>query len=129
MLEKRVHRLNLTMKNLAKELDIGWIDNSNINESCLGFSMLHLNKALAKRDEKFNEQCSTFVFCKCLSRLGTLFDDKSHVGQCSALFENHLMKIKRFLELFLVLPMFVAFGHSDEHFNEQRRFSNARKRI
>ena len=43
-IEKKVHRLNLTMKNLATDLTIGWTDNSNIDEPCLGFSMLHLNK-------------------------------------------------------------------------------------
>ena len=41
---KKIHRLNLTMKNLAKEPTIGWTDNSSIDESCLRFSMLHLNK-------------------------------------------------------------------------------------
>ena len=61
--------------------------------------------------------------------LATLFDDKFHVGQCSVLFENYLMKIKTFLELFHVLQMFVAFLHSDKHFKEQMRVSNARKRI
>ena len=43
-IEKKLHKLNLKMKNLAKELSIGWMDNSNIDASCLGFSMLHLNK-------------------------------------------------------------------------------------
>jgi len=69
------------------------------------------------------------MFCKCSSRLATLFDDKFHVGQCSVLFENCLMKIKTFLELLHVLQVFVAFGHLAKHFNEQMRFSNVRKRI
>eukprot|EP00112_Aurelia_sp_Birch-Aquarium-sp1_P003980 Seg1450.32 transcript_id=Seg1450.32/GoldUCD/mRNA.D3Y31 product="hypothetical protein" protein_id=Seg1450.32/GoldUCD/D3Y31 len=43
-IEQKLHKLNLKMKNLAKELSIGWMDNSNIDTSCLGFSMLHLNK-------------------------------------------------------------------------------------
>ena len=43
-IEKKVHMLNLTMENLAKRLNIGWIDNSNLDESCHGFSMLNLNK-------------------------------------------------------------------------------------
>ena len=86
-------------------------------------------KALARRDEQFNEQCSTFMFCKCSSFVATIFDDKFHVEQCSALFENCLMKIKTFLELFHVLQMLATFGHLAEHFNEQMRFSNARTRI
>ena len=86
-------------------------------------------KALAKRDEQFNEQCLTFMFCKCSSRLATLFADKFHVEQCSTLFENFSMKIKKFLELFHVLQMFIAFGHSDDQYNEQMRFFNARKSI
>ena len=67
-------------------------------------------------NKQFCEQCSTFMFCKCSSRLANIFDDKFHVGQSSALFENCLMKIKTFLELFHVLQMFVAFGHSDDTF-------------
>ena len=43
-IEKKIHKLNLKMKNLAKELSIGWMDDSNIDASCLGFSMLHQNK-------------------------------------------------------------------------------------
>ena len=43
-IEKKLHNLNLKKKNLAKELSIGWMDNSNIDASCLGFSMLYLNK-------------------------------------------------------------------------------------
>ena len=39
--------------------------------------------ALAKSEE----QWSVFMFCNCSSRLATLFDDKFHVGQCSALCE------------------------------------------
>ena len=30
------------------------------------------SKALAKCNEQFNEQCSTFMFCTCSSRLATL---------------------------------------------------------
>ena len=43
-IEKKFLKLNLKIKNLANELSIEWMDNSNIDVSYLGFSMLHLNK-------------------------------------------------------------------------------------
>ena len=51
-------------------------------------------------DEDQSISRTFFMFCKCSSCLATIFDDKFHIGQCSTLFGNCLMKIKAFLELF-----------------------------